>query len=123
MCCAASRGTEPLNAISPMLRRISRRLRSFSWSDIALPHLVGKILRGTPCQRYDCQRHVLIRVADERRSVRDEKVLYVVCLAILVERGSFRVVSHPDRTSLVDDRSAHRDPGGFALRIGQPENA
>src|SRR3954447_20942990 len=77
--------------------------------DIALPHLLGEILRPPPRKSHDAQRHVLVRLTDHRRRVAYEQVFHVVRLAVAVQHRRLRVLAHLYRAGLVDNRASRRD--------------
>src|SRR6476660_5332206 len=65
-----------------------------SMSEISLLGFVQKVVGGAPGERHDRQGRILIRIRHQRRAIGDEQVLHVVCLAVSVEHGGFRVSAH-----------------------------
>src|SRR5581483_11567617 len=72
----------------------------------ALLRLIYQIIGRSPRKRHNRERGILVGVGDEGSAIGYEKILHVVCLAILIENGSFRIVAHSRRTDLVDDHAA-----------------
>src|SRR5579862_7960016 len=101
-CWAASSETDAA-APRPSWRSASRRERSPVESDIAFFHLLAEIFGRAPGQRHDAERDVLIWIAQERRGVGHEQVFDFVRLAVAVEHGRFRIVSHADSAGFVND--------------------
>src|SRR5215831_2266735 len=91
--------------VLPMRTRRSRR----EWpvfSDIAFPHFFSQVLGRSPRESNNAQRDVLVRLAHEGRGVAHEKILHVMRLAVLVQRGGLRVLAHPYGPRLVNDDAA-----------------
>src|SRR5690349_13371360 len=102
-CCASAVATMLTPAAS---RAINSRLENSSELNIALPHLLGEILRSPPRKRHDAERHVFVWLAHHRRRVAHEQVFDIVRLAVAVQHGSFGILAHARRAGLVDDGPA-----------------
>src|SRR5579862_4821589 len=116
-CWAASSETDAAPP-RPSWRSASRRERSPVWSDIAFFHLLAEILGRSPRQRHDAKRDVLIGITQERRGVRHEQIFHFVRLAVAIEHGGLRIVSHADGAGFVNDFSAERNRFGGAVWHG-----
>src|SRR6266852_3984144 len=89
-------------------------------SEVAFLGFVEKILGGAPGERHDRERRIFVRVGNERRAIRDEKILHIVRLAEAIEHGGFRISAHARGAHLVNNFAAFLNPekilsvdGGF----------
>src|SRR5579864_6361081 len=62
-CCAAPSVPSPAPEASAEILKPRNKFRREMFSDIAFPHFLRQIFGGSPRQRHNGQRHVLVRVA------------------------------------------------------------
>src|SRR5947209_2394952 len=71
------------------------------------------MFRRAPGERHNRKRRILVWIGDEGSAVGDEKIFYVVGLAISIEYGSFWIGAHACGADFVNDFSAGLNAEGI----------